>query len=114
VPPDSGNQIPKFGTFCGRFELLINSNAWRWWIPTNMLAKMKSFKSEKRFTVLNRFLKIKEAFMVKLKMISVDHYFRPHQIPKIFFKKHFTQKQADHKIKIGENYTYSLEVTSKF
>jgi hypothetical protein len=28
---------------------------------------------------VNRFSKIKEVFTVKPKMISVDHYFRPHQ-----------------------------------
>jgi hypothetical protein len=47
--------------------------------------KNEEFKSRKRFTVLktvNYFLKIKEAFTVKQKMISVDHYFRFHQTPK--------------------------------
>jgi hypothetical protein len=49
----------------------------------------------KRFTVLkivNHFPKIKEAFMVKPKMIFVDHYFRPYQTPKnaeIIFQKSF-------------------------
>jgi ribosomal protein RSM22 (predicted rRNA methylase) len=43
--------------------------------PTNAHARMKSLNSKN----VNRFLKIKEALMVKLKMISVDHYFCPHQ-----------------------------------
>jgi len=42
-----------------------------------MCVKMKYFKSKK-----HRFLKIKEAFTIKLKMIFVDHYFRLHQTPK--------------------------------
>jgi hypothetical protein len=42
--------------------------------------KNQEFKSKKRFTIF--ILKIKEAFTVKLKMISVDYYFRTHQIPK--------------------------------
>jgi len=29
----------------------------------------------------NRFSKNKETFTIKLKMISVDHYFCPHQTP---------------------------------
>jgi hypothetical protein len=44
--------------------------------------KDQEFNFGKRFTVfktVNRFLKIKEAFMVKPKMIFVDHYFRPYQ-----------------------------------
>jgi hypothetical protein len=50
-------------------------------------------KSIKRFTIFKiviRFPKIKEAFMVKLKMIFVDHYFCPHQTPKNA-EKHFTE-----------------------
>jgi flagellar basal body rod protein FlgC len=46
--------------------------------------KKKKFKFRKRFMVLktkNRFSKIKETFTIKLKMISVDHYFCPHQTP---------------------------------
>jgi hypothetical protein len=39
--------------------------------------KNEEFKSKKRFLQ-----KIKEALTVKLKMISVDHYFSHHQTPK--------------------------------
>jgi hypothetical protein len=45
-----------------------------------------TFKLEKWFTVLkneNHFTEIKEDFSVKLKMISVDYYFTPHQTQKI-------------------------------
>jgi len=44
----------------------------------------KEYNFGKRFTVLkpvNRFPKIKEAFTVKTKIVFVDHYFRPYQIP---------------------------------
>jgi hypothetical protein len=37
-----------------------------------------AYKNEE-FKSRNRFPKIKEAFTVKLKMISVDHYFHPYQ-----------------------------------
>jgi hypothetical protein len=74
--PEFGNRVPKFETFSSRFELPINSNARQWRIFTNMRAKMKSLKT------VNLFPKIKEAFTVKLKMISIDLYFRFHQIPK--------------------------------
>jgi hypothetical protein len=63
-------------------------------------ARIKEFKSRKRFGVLkivNRFSKIKEAFTVKLKMIFIDHYFRPHQTPKNaenIFKKTFTSDSS--------------------
>jgi hypothetical protein len=43
-----------------------------------------TLKLEKLFTVLKRgnyFTKIKENFLVKLKMVSVDYYFTPHQTP---------------------------------
>jgi hypothetical protein len=43
-----------------------------------------TLKLEKWFTVLkrgNHFTEIKEDFSVKLKMISVDYYFTPHQTP---------------------------------
>jgi len=46
--------------------------------------KDKEFNFEKQFTVfktVNRFPKIKEAFMVKLKIISIGHYFRSYQTP---------------------------------
>jgi hypothetical protein len=55
----------------------------------------------KRFTVLkivNRFSKIKEAFTVKPKMIFVDHYFRPYQIPKNDQKSFYTETNKDHLI----------------
>jgi hypothetical protein len=44
-------------------------------------AIMKSLNQENDFVfkIVSRFAKIKEAFTVKLKMISVNHYFRPHQ-----------------------------------
>jgi hypothetical protein len=45
--------------------------------------KDEEFNFGKQFMILkivNRFSKIKEAFTVKLKMISVDHYFQPYQI----------------------------------
>jgi hypothetical protein len=45
--------------------------------------KNEKFKFEKQFTVfINHFPKIKEAFMVKPKMIFIDHYFCPNQTPK--------------------------------
>jgi hypothetical protein len=47
--------------------------------------KNKKFEYRKRFTVLktiNSFSKIKEAFTVKQKIISVDYYFRPYQTQK--------------------------------
>jgi hypothetical protein len=61
------------------------------------------------YTVLrtvNHFSKIKKAFSVKLKMISVDHHFRLYQTPKnkklyiyiyiyIYFRKYFTPKQIE-------------------
>jgi hypothetical protein len=50
--PDSGNQVSNVG------------------------ARAKTLISVK---TVNRFSKIKEAFMVKPKMIFVDHYFRPYQ-----------------------------------
>lgn len=46
--------------------------------------KDEEFNFRKRFTILkiiNRFLKIKEIFTFKLKMIFVDHYFCPYQTP---------------------------------
>jgi hypothetical protein len=46
--------------------------------------KDEEFNFEKRFTVfktVNSFSKIKEAFTIKLKMIFVNHYFRPYQTP---------------------------------
>jgi hypothetical protein len=46
--------------------------------------KDKEFNFRKRITVfktVNHFLKIKEAFTVKLKMIFIDHYFRSYQTP---------------------------------
>jgi hypothetical protein len=33
------------------------------------------------FKTINRFLKIKKAFTIKLKIIFVDHYFCPYQTP---------------------------------
>jgi hypothetical protein len=42
-------------------------------------------------------------------MISVDHYFRSHQtpkMPKIFFEKHFTPKQIEHRQKKKERKHY--------
>jgi hypothetical protein len=60
--------------------------------------KKEEFKFIKRFTIfktVNRFSKIKEAFTVKLKIISVNHYFRSHQTLKNA-KKHFTPKQTEH------------------
>jgi hypothetical protein len=48
--------------------------------------KDEEFNFEKRFTILkivNSFPKIKEAFMIKLKMISIYYYFRP------YFRKSF-------------------------
>jgi hypothetical protein len=54
---------------------------------------MKSLNSENDFC----FPKIKEAFTVKLKMISVDHHFRFHQTQKNI-KKYFMPKQSEHKI----------------
>jgi hypothetical protein len=59
--------------------------------------KNEAFKFGKRFTI-NRFPKIKEAFTVKLKMISVNHYFLPHQTPenvKIIFQKTFYAEQTE-------------------
>jgi hypothetical protein len=55
------------------------------WISTtdnqvSNVCKDDEFNLGKRFTVfkaVNRFPKIKEVFMVKMKIISVDHYFRP-------------------------------------
>jgi hypothetical protein len=50
--------------------------------------KNEEFRFIKRFS----FSKIEEVFAVKLKMISVDHYFRPHQTLKItknIFQKTF-------------------------
>jgi hypothetical protein len=49
------------------------------------VCKNEKFNSRKRFMVfktVNRFPKIKNAFRVKLKIISVDHDFRLHQTPK--------------------------------
>jgi hypothetical protein len=46
--------------------------------------KNEEYNFEKQFTIfkiVNRFPKIKETFTVKMKMISVDHYFRPYQTP---------------------------------
>jgi hypothetical protein len=60
----------------------------RFWRPTiagfrqldiKRACKDEEFNFRKRFTVLNRFSKIKEAFTVRLKMIFVDHYFRLYQ-----------------------------------
>jgi len=60
------------------------------WRPPNLefrlsdikrACKDEEFNFEKRFMVLkivNRFPKIKETFTVKLKIIFVDHYFRPY------------------------------------
>jgi hypothetical protein len=45
-----------------------------------MFARMKSLNSENK--IINLFQKIKEVFIVKLKMISIDHYFRLQQTPK--------------------------------
>jgi hypothetical protein len=50
--------------------------------------KNEEFKSR----TVNRFPKIKEAYIVKLKMIFVNHYFRPYETPKNaenIFKKTF-------------------------
>jgi hypothetical protein len=61
--------------------------------------KNKELNSENK--TVNRFPKIKEAFTVKRKMISADHYFRPppntEKMLKIFFRKNFTLKQTEHK-----------------
>jgi hypothetical protein len=48
--------------------------------------KKEEFKFKKRFTVLNRFSKIKWTFSVKLKIIHVDYYFRLHQTQKKYLK----------------------------
>jgi hypothetical protein len=53
-------------------------------------------KIELLLNILNCFSKIKEAFTVKLKMISADHYIRLHQTPKNverIFQKTFYAKR---------------------
>jgi hypothetical protein len=71
-----------------KFRLPTNSNVRRWRIPTNVSAGMKSLnlKTDLRlftiFKTVNRFLKIKEVFTVKMKIIFVDHHFRLYQTPK--------------------------------
>jgi hypothetical protein len=41
------------------------------------------------FQTVNRFLKIKKTFTIKLKMIFIDHHFLLHQVSKIKYKKYF-------------------------
>jgi hypothetical protein len=56
----------------GGVRLPTNFSAQRWRIPINVHARMKRLN----------FPKFKVAFTVKLKMISIDHYFRLNQTPK--------------------------------
>jgi len=44
--------------------------------------ELKSIKQITVFKTVNRFLKIKKTFTVKVKMISVDHHFQLRQTPK--------------------------------
>jgi hypothetical protein len=69
-----------------------------------------TLKLEKWFTVLkrgNHFTEIKEDFSVKLKIVSVDYYFTPHQTPKntkIISENHFTSKQTEAATNMGADY----------
>jgi hypothetical protein len=57
---------------------------------SNVRVRTKSLilENDLRFKTVNRFPKIKETFIVKLKMISINHYF--------CFYHYFTPKQAEH------------------
>lgn len=64
----------------------------------------EEFKFKKRFTVfktINRFPKIKKAFTVKLKIISVNLFSVAPNTEKYKQKKYFTHKQTDHKNIMG-------------
>jgi len=94
-------------TFDGRFGLPTNFDARRWRILTKVLAKMKSLNPENDLRlffylkkIVNRFLKMKETFTVKLKIIFVDHHFELHQTLKNtkYFSKNILHPNTDHYI----------------
>jgi hypothetical protein len=78
MPPDSDNRIPKFGDLRQYIWATNKLQCTAFTDSHKHACKNEEFKSRKRFTVfktVNRFPKIKEAFMVKLKIISLYHHF---------------------------------------
>lgn len=80
------------GTFGGKFQIPPNFNAWWWWIPTNVHARMTNLNS-KNWIV---FQKLKKIFQSNWKwfMLPINFGTEHRKIEKLFFKKYFTPKQT--------------------